>query len=143
LLGHYDRASKDFEEALLYLRGNQSMYATQTTHFHLELVRSYTCPVIILNLGLLSHYILPRFSLTRVGHRPTLFSFLFLKKPLSGLSLVYIGQIQEGMAELEDATRQQVTEEHSVIDEAIRDRGEGYTVFSIVRVKECLFPLQS
>ena len=51
--------------------------------------------------------------------------------------------MQEGMAELADATRQQVTEEHSVIDEAIRDRGEGYTVFSIVRVKGCLFPLQS
>jgi hypothetical protein len=51
--------------------------------------------------------------------------------------------MQEGMAELEDATRQQVTEEHSVIDEAIRDRGEGYTVFSIVRVKACLLPLQS
>jgi hypothetical protein len=28
LLGRYDRSSKDFEEALLYLRGNQSMYAT-------------------------------------------------------------------------------------------------------------------
>jgi len=28
LLGRYDRASKDFEDALLYLRGNQSMYAT-------------------------------------------------------------------------------------------------------------------
>jgi tetratricopeptide (TPR) repeat protein len=37
LLGHYDRASKDFEEALLYLRGNQSMYATRTTHFILSL----------------------------------------------------------------------------------------------------------
>lgn len=56
--------------------------------------------------------------------------------------MIYLGQMQEGMAELEDATRQQVTEEHSVIDEAIRDRGEGYTVFSIVRVKGCLFPLQ-
>jgi neutrophil factor 2 len=69
--------------------------------------------------------------------------FIYLEKPLSGLSLIYLGQTQEGMAELEDATRQQVTEEHSVIDEAIRDRGEGYTVFSIVRVKGCLFPLQS
>jgi hypothetical protein len=49
--------------------------------------------------------------------------------------LIYLGQMQEGMAELEDATRQQATEEHSVIDEAIRDRGEGYTVFSIVRLK--------
>jgi hypothetical protein len=76
-----------------------------------------------------------------VSRRPTLFC-RFLK-PLSGLSLIYLGQIQEGMAELEDATRQQVTEEHSVIDEAIRDRGEGYTVFSIVRVEVCLFPLQS
>jgi neutrophil factor 2 len=26
LLGRYDRSSKDFEDALLYLRGNQSMY---------------------------------------------------------------------------------------------------------------------
>ncbi|KAF8506593.1 hypothetical protein F5888DRAFT_1643648, partial [Russula emetica] len=57
--------------------------------------------------------------------------FYLKKKPLSGLSLIYLGQTQEGMAELEDATRQQVTEEHSVIDEAIRDRGKGYTVFSI------------
>jgi hypothetical protein len=60
-----------------------------------------------------------------------------------GLSLIYLGQVQEGMAELEDATRQQATEEHSVIDEAIRDRGEGYTVFSIVRLKRYLFPLQT
>lgn len=52
---------------------------------------------------------------------------------MPGLSLIYLGQTQEGMTELEDASRQQSTEEHSVIDEAIRDRGEGYTVFSIVR----------
>ena len=78
-----------------------------------------------------------------MSHRPTPLFFLLLKKDLSGLSLVYLGQLQEGMAELEDATRQQVTEEHSVIDEAIRDRGEGYTVFSIVRFKERLFPHQS
>lgn len=44
--------------------------------------------------------------------------------------------MQEGMTELEDASRQQATEEHSVIDEAIRDRGEGYTVFSIVRFED-------
>ena len=52
---------------------------------------------------------------------------------VSGLSLIYLDQVQEGMAELQDAARQKATEEHSVIDEAIRDRGEGYTVFSIVR----------
>ena len=142
LLGRYDRSSKDFEQALLYLRGNQSMYATRTIHSHLESAHSHTCPVIILNLGLLSHYFLPRFSLTRVSTVRLSFSFIY-KTPLSGLSLIYLGQMQEGMAELGDATRQQVTEEHSVIDEAIRDRGEGYTVFSIVRVKRCLFPFQS
>jgi len=93
LLGRYDLASKDFEEALLYLRGNQSINYTQ------------------------------------LGLAFTLFSaeVLFNK----GLALIYLGQMQEGMAELQDATRQKATEEHSVIDEAIRDRGEGYTVFSI------------
>lgn len=33
---------------------------------------------------------------------------------------------------MEDARNQKVTEEHDVIDDAIKDRGEGYTVFSIV-----------
>jgi len=93
LLGRYDLASKDFEEALLYLRGNQSINYTQ------------------------------------LGLAFTLYSaeVLFNK----GLSLIYLDQVQEGMAELQDAARQKATEEHSVIDEAIRDRGEGYTVFSI------------
>lgn len=93
LLGRYDLSSKDFEEALLYLRGNQSINYTQ------------------------------------LGLAFTLYSaeVLFNK----GLSLIYLDQVQEGMAELQDAARQKATEEHSVIDEAIRDRGEGYTVFSI------------
>lgn len=93
LLGRYELASKDFEEALLYLRGNQSINYTQ--------------------LGL-------AFKLYSS-------EVLFNK----GLSLIYLGQMQEGMAELQDATNQKATEEHGVIDEAIRDRGEGYTVFSI------------
>ncbi|TFY68050.1 hypothetical protein EVG20_g3703 [Dentipellis fragilis] len=93
LLGRYDLSAKDFEEALLYLRGNQSINYTQ------------------------------------LGLSFTLFSseVLFNK----GLSLIYMGQLPEGMVELEDAARQKATEEHNVIDEAIRDRGEGYTVFSI------------
>jgi len=93
LLRRYDLSSKDFEDALLYLRGNQSINYTQ------------------------------------LGLAFTLYSaeVLFNK----GLSLIYLGQTQEGMAELEDATRQKATEEHSVIDEAIRDGGDGYTVFSI------------
>jgi neutrophil factor 2 len=68
---------------------------------------------------------------TQLGLAFTLFSaeVLFNK----GLSLIYMGQIDEGMLELQDAARAKATEEHNVIDEAIRDRGEGYTVFSIVR----------
>ncbi|KZV61081.1 hypothetical protein PENSPDRAFT_759646 [Peniophora sp. CONT] len=93
LLGRYDLASKDFEGALLYLRGNQSINYTQ------------------------------------LGLAFTLFSaeVLFNK----GLSLIYMGQVDEGMLELQDAAAAKATEEHNVIDEAIRDRGEGYTVFSI------------
>ena len=33
---------------------------------------------------------------------------------------------------MQDAQREKATEEHGVIDDAIQDRGEGYTVFSIV-----------
>jgi len=32
---------------------------------------------------------------------------------------------------MEEARRQKVIDRHSVIDDAIKDRGEGYTVFSI------------
>lgn len=37
-----------------------------------------------------------------------------------------------GLQDMAEAQKEKVTEEHNVIDEAIRDRGEGYTVFSIV-----------
>jgi hypothetical protein len=69
-------------------------------------------------------------------------SFLFSsnRNSVSGLSLIYLGQVEEGIAELQDAARQKATEEHSVIDEALRDRGEGYTVFSIVRLKQQYSP---
>ena len=36
------------------------------------------------------------------------------------------------MNDLKQARNEKVTEEHDVIDEAIRDRGDRYTVFSIV-----------
>ncbi len=64
---------------------------------------------------------------------PIEFFFASLTRLLPGLSLIYLGRMEEGMSELQDATSQKATEEHGVIDEAIRDRGEGYTVFSIVR----------
>ncbi|KAI0686524.1 hypothetical protein C8Q76DRAFT_636177 [Earliella scabrosa] len=48
-----------------------------------------------------------------------------------GLTQIYMGNMQEGLADMEDARREKATEEHGVIDDAIQDRGEGYTVFSI------------
>ncbi|KAH9846786.1 hypothetical protein C2E23DRAFT_743339 [Lenzites betulinus] len=48
-----------------------------------------------------------------------------------GLTQIYMGNPQEGLADMEDARREKATEEHGVIDDAIQDRGEGYTVFSI------------
>jgi hypothetical protein len=42
--------------------------------------------------------------------------------------------MDEGLRDMEEARRDKATDEHNVIDDAIRDRGEGYTVFSIVSV---------
>lgn len=47
--------------------------------------------------------------------------------------MVYMGRVDNGMQDMGEAQQAKVTEEHSVIDDAIQDRGEGYTVFSIVR----------
>lgn len=93
LLTRYDRALKDFEEALLYLRGNQAINYEQ--------------------LGL-------KFKLYSA-------EVLFNK----GLTQIYLGREGEGIHDMEDAAQEKATAEHNVIDEAIRDRGEGYTVFSI------------
>ncbi|KAL4249263.1 NADPH Oxidase Activator [Abortiporus biennis] len=93
LLTRYDLAYKDFEEALLYLRGNQAINYEQ--------------------LGL-------KFKLYSA-------EVLFNK----GLSLIYLGRLQEGMIEMEEARKEKATEEHNVVDDAIADRGDGYTVFSI------------
>lgn len=41
---------------------------------------------------------------------------------------------QEGLADMEEGRREKATPEHDVIDDAIRERAEGYTVFSIVSV---------
>ncbi|PFH53768.1 hypothetical protein AMATHDRAFT_54263 [Amanita thiersii Skay4041] len=93
LLTRYDLAFRDFEEALLYLRGNEAINYEQ--------------------LGL-------KFKLYSA-------EVLFNR----GLCQIYMGRIQEGMMTLEDARREKSIEDHNVIDEAIRDRGNGYTVFSI------------
>ncbi|KAG2129876.1 uncharacterized protein EDB93DRAFT_1181426 [Suillus bovinus] len=93
LLSRYDVALQNFDDALLYLRGNQAINYEQ------------------------------------IGLKFKLFSpeVLFNK----GLSQIYLGYQTEGLAEMENARNAKVTEDHDVIDDAIRDRGEGYTVFSI------------
>lgn len=93
LLTRYELALKDFEEALLYLRGNQAINYEQ--------------------LGL-------KFKLYSA-------EVLFNK----GLTQIYLGREAEGLRDMQDAGQEKATAEHNVIDEAIRDRGEGYTVFSI------------
>ncbi|KAF8608272.1 hypothetical protein BDV93DRAFT_519319 [Ceratobasidium sp. AG-I] len=93
LLGRYDEAFGDFNEALLYLRGNQAINYEQ--------------------LGL-------KFRLYSA-------EVLFNK----GLCLIYMGRVDNGMQDIREAQQAKATEEHSVIDDAIQDRGEGYTVFSI------------
>ena len=49
-----------------------------------------------------------------------------------GLSLIYMGRVQEGLQDMQEASRDKAIDDHKVIDEAIRDRGEGYMVFSVV-----------
>jgi hypothetical protein len=68
----------------------------------------------------------------QLGLRFKLFSaeVLFNK----GLSLIYLNRMDEGLLDMEEARKEKATEEHNVIDDAIADRGEGYTVFSIVRL---------
>ncbi|KAF9225110.1 hypothetical protein BS17DRAFT_750579 [Gyrodon lividus] len=93
LLGRYDLALTKFQDAYLYLRGNQAIDYEQ------------------------------------IGLKFKLYSaeVLFNK----GLSQIYLGYPQEGMHDLDEARKEKAIEEHDVIDDAIRDRGECYTVFSI------------
>ncbi|KAJ7734286.1 hypothetical protein B0H16DRAFT_1676785 [Mycena metata] len=93
LLQRYEPAYKDFEEALLYLRGNQAINYEQ-----LSLKFTLFSAEVLFNLG---------------------------------LCLISLGRVEEGLANMEEAKRVKATDEHNVIDDAIQDRGEGYTVFSI------------
>ncbi|KIP05003.1 hypothetical protein PHLGIDRAFT_108845 [Phlebiopsis gigantea 11061_1 CR5-6] len=93
LLQRYDLAFRDFDGALLYLRGNENINYEQ--------------------LGL-------KFKLYSA-------EVLFNK----GLCQIYMGQLDQGLATLQEARNEKVTAEHNVVDDAIADRGDGYTVFSI------------
>lgn len=93
LLGDYDEACANFNDTLLYLRGNTYIdYEQLGLKFKL-----YSCEA------------------------------LFNR----GLCYIYRGQKKGGMEDLSFAAKEKVTPDHDVIDEAIREEAEGYTVFSI------------
>ncbi|RHZ71312.1 hypothetical protein CDV55_108393 [Aspergillus turcosus] len=93
LLGDFEEALANFNDTLLYLRGNTSIdYEQLGLKFRL-----FSCEV------------------------------LFNR----GLCYIYLQQMGPGMQDLEYAVKEKVTPDHDVIDDAIRERAEGYTVFSI------------
>jgi len=49
-----------------------------------------------------------------------------------GICLTYLDRVQEGLDTMGEAGTLKAKEDHAVIDEAIRDQGDGYTVFSVV-----------
>jgi len=49
-----------------------------------------------------------------------------------GISRIYLGDVEEGLLDMEHAQAYKAKEEHDVIDDAIAARGEDYTVFCIV-----------
>ncbi|GKT54164.1 NADPH oxidase regulator [Colletotrichum tofieldiae] len=93
LLGDFEEALANFNDTLLYLRGNTMIdYAQLGLLFKL-----YSCEV------------------------------LFNR----GLCYIYLQQKDAGLQDLSYAVKEKVVEDHNVIDEAIREEAEGYTVFSI------------
>lgn len=68
------------------------------------------------------------YSQLGLGYRLELAEVLFNR----GLCLVYLGAAEEGMQTMQEAVKYKAAPEHEVIEEAIRDGAEGYTVFSIV-----------
>ncbi|KAK2612199.1 hypothetical protein QQS21_001775 [Conoideocrella luteorostrata] len=93
LLGDFEEALANFNDTLLYLRGNTMIdYAQLGLLFKL-----YSCEV------------------------------LFNR----GLCYIYLQQKDAGMQDLSYAVKEKVVEDHNVIDEAISEEADGYTVFSI------------
>jgi hypothetical protein len=93
LLGDFEEALANFNDTLLYLRGNRWIdYDQLGLKFKL-----YSCEV------------------------------LFNR----GLCYIYLQQKDAGLQDLVFAAREKAVLDHDVIDEAIREQAEGYTVFSI------------
>jgi tetratricopeptide (TPR) repeat protein len=93
LIGDFEEALANFNDTLLYLRGNSLIdYDQLGLKFKL-----YSCEV------------------------------LFNR----GLCYIYLQQLDAGLADFGYAVKEKVIEDHNVIDEAIREQAEGYTVFSI------------
>ncbi|KAL8670199.1 MAG: hypothetical protein Q9168_005245 [Polycauliona sp. 1 TL-2023] len=93
LVGDFEEALVNFNDTLLYLRGN-----TYINYDQLGLkFKLYSCEV------------------------------LFNR----GLCYIYLQQVQTGMGDLTYAAKEKVTPDHDVIDEAIGEEADGYTVFSI------------
>lgn len=86
LLGDFEEALANFNDTLLYLRGNTSIdYEQLGLKFRL-----FSCEV------------------------------LFNR----GLSYIYLQQIETGLQDLQFASKEKVTPDHDVIDEAIREQAE-------------------
>lgn len=78
-----------------------------------------------------SHWFQTSSNYEQLGLKFRLFSAEVLYN--KGLSLIYMGRIDDGMQDMFEASKDKAIDDHEVIDEAIRDRGEGYMVFSVVR----------
>ncbi|EMC92626.1 hypothetical protein BAUCODRAFT_255450 [Baudoinia panamericana UAMH 10762] len=93
LMGDFEEALANFNDTLLYLRGNNNIdYEQLGLKFKL-----YSCQV------------------------------LFNR----GLCYIYLQQKDVGMQDLIYAAKEKMVPDHDVIDEAIKEQAEGYTVFSI------------
>ena len=93
LMGDFEEALANFNDTLLYLRGNNNIdYEQLGLKFKL-----YSCEV------------------------------LFNR----GLCYIYLQQKEAGMQDLRFASQEKRVQDHDVIDEAIKEQAEGYTVFSI------------
>lgn len=93
LMGDFEEALANFNDTLLYLRGNRFIdYDQLGLKFKL-----YSCEA------------------------------LFNR----GLCFIYLMQTDAGMEDLKYAAKEKDVPDHDVIDEAIKEKAEGYTVFSI------------